>query len=282
MYQPKVSVCIPVYNGEEHIRETLESVLNQSYKNIEVLVQDNASSDQTSNIVKELNKLDERIIVDRNDSLLGMAANWNAVVKRASGEYLVLLSADDLIELSFIEKCINVFRCNPNVDIVSTEHWLLTKEGLRKRKIPVSGGVRRMTCSEVLLKNPFSINFTMFDSRFLKNFFMQRGVLFREPYFACDYDLWIRLALNDSVIYFINMPLAKYRVHDGSLSRNAFRMIKHTLLVLFANKKTLRERCAIAYKLTLFRLFLRTVKLYIQIKYYDKRMFLLIFNEIFQ
>ncbi|MDG6773620.1 glycosyltransferase [Thiomicrorhabdus sp. ZW0627] len=282
MYQPKVSVCIPVYNGENHLQETVESVLNQSYRNIEVLIQDNASSDGTGIILNDLCDLDERVMVERNDSLVSMAANWNLVVKRASGDYLVLLSADDLIESNFIEECISVFRDEPNVNIVSTEHLLLTQKGLRKRKMRVHGGKRLMSCSEILLKNPFSINFTMFDRSFIKNNLMSRGVLFREPYFTCDYDLWIRLALNNSVIFFIDKPLAKYRVHEGSLSSNALRMIKHTLLVLSANKEALSERCSPVYKLTLFRLFLRTVKLYVKIKCYDTRIWRLIFNRIIQ
>lgn len=280
MYQPKVSVCIPVYNGENHLQETVESVLKQSYENIEVLIQDNASSDRTSIILGRLSDFDERIVVERNDYLASMAANWNLVVKRASGEYLILLSADDLIESNFIEECISVFRDEPNVNIVSTEHLLLTQKGSIKRKMRVHGGKRLMSCFEILLKNPFSINFTMFDRSFIKTNLMSRGVLFREPYFTCDYDLWIRLALNNSVLFFIDKPLAKYRVHEGSLSSNALRMIKHTLLVLSANRDALRDQCPIVYKLTLFRLFLRTVKLYAKIKCYDKRIWRLIFHRI--
>lgn len=280
MYQPKVSICIPVYNGESYLQETVESVLNQSYRNIEVLIQDNASTDKTRSIVNSFCGLDERVSVERNDSLVSMAANWNLVVKRASGDYLVLLSADDLIESNFIEECIGIFIKDPNVNIVSAEHLLLTQNGLRKRKVPVHDGKRLMSCSEILLKNPFSINFTMFDHQFVKNNVMRSGALFREPYFTCDYDLWIRLALNSAVIFFIGKPLAKYRVHEGSLSSNALRMVKHTSLVLSANKEALSEKCSLVYRLTLFRLFLRTLKLYVQIKCYDKRIWRLIFNRI--
>jgi glycosyltransferase involved in cell wall biosynthesis len=94
---PLVSVCIPVYNGERYIVETIQSVISQKHTNIEIVVQDNASQDGTWDILKAMSCRDSRLSIMKNATNVGMAPNWNLVVNRARGEYIMLLSADDLI-----------------------------------------------------------------------------------------------------------------------------------------------------------------------------------------
>lgn len=90
-----VSVCIPTYNGAEHIRQTIESVLSQSYNNIEIIVNDDGSTDNTLQIVQSID--DSRIFVYKNENNRGLPGNWNEAVKRAKGEYIKLLCQDDLL-----------------------------------------------------------------------------------------------------------------------------------------------------------------------------------------
>ena len=71
----KVSICIPVFNGEDTIEDTIKSAINQTYKNIEILVIDNKSTDRTAEIVSGIK--DERLVFYQNDTNLGMAGNWN-------------------------------------------------------------------------------------------------------------------------------------------------------------------------------------------------------------
>lgn len=275
----KVSICIPVYNGEKHLKETIESVVSQTYKNVEIIIQDNASIDETSEIIKSFSDFNN-IFYERNDKLVSMAENWNIATSRASGEYLVLLSADDLLAPDFVEKCIEIFRSEDGLSVVSSEHYLLTEDGLKTRKLPVIGGRRDVSFSEILLKNPFSINFSMFKMAALKKSLTVRGGVFKEPYFTCDYDLWIRLAADRHQIYFITSKLATYRVHSGSLSSNKMKMIKHTMLVLFSNKKTIKVNDKFIYRLTAFRFFLRLIILYFKKGLYNKRLMKVITKEL--
>lgn len=90
-----VSVCIPTYNGAEHIRQTIESVLNQSYNNVEIIINDDGSTDNTLQIVQSID--DSRIFVYKNENNRGLPGNWNEAVKRAKGEYIKLLCQDDLL-----------------------------------------------------------------------------------------------------------------------------------------------------------------------------------------
>uniref|UniRef100_Q31EZ7 Glycosyl transferase, family 2 n=1 Tax=Hydrogenovibrio crunogenus (strain DSM 25203 / XCL-2) TaxID=317025 RepID=Q31EZ7_HYDCU len=271
-YNPKVSVCVPVYNGEQFIKETIHSIQKQTYLNLEILIQDNASTDQTSKIISDMKDRDERIKIVRNDNLVSMAANWNIVISRASGSYVTLLSADDLLKPTFVEECLKVFRVSENIDFVSTEHWLLTSKGIKRRKVPVKSGKRIVSCEEVLLKNPFSINFTIFRKDFLEGISFQSTKVFREPYFTCDYDLWIRASLSKAVVYFIDQPLAYYRVHEASLSKNLLKMIKHTTLVLSANEVLLRSNCDVIFRFTMLRLLLRVGVVFVKTGVLNKKL----------
>jgi glycosyltransferase involved in cell wall biosynthesis len=92
---PKISVCIPVYNGAEFLNIAIDSVLSQSLNDFEVILVDNQSTDNTVAIIKAYN--DPRIKLFINDSNIGMIPNWNKALSYASGEYIKILPADDLM-----------------------------------------------------------------------------------------------------------------------------------------------------------------------------------------
>ena len=100
-----VSVCIPTYNGEQYLKQTLDSVLNQTYKNIEIIITDDLSSDDTENIIKSYH--DERIKYFVNTQRSGLAGNWNESLKKSSGEFIKILCQDDLLMPDAVEKQVN-------------------------------------------------------------------------------------------------------------------------------------------------------------------------------
>ena len=90
-----VSVCIPVYNGEQTIEKTIESVLKQTYKNLEIVVLDNCSTDNTREVVSSFDDARLKLVV--NERNLGMMGNWNRCFDYASGKYMIIMCADDII-----------------------------------------------------------------------------------------------------------------------------------------------------------------------------------------
>lgn len=92
---PKLSVCIPVYNCEDYIKDAIDSVLSQDYTDFELIVLDNCSTDKTPEIVGSYN--DPRLRFSRNDSNLGMMGNWNKILTMVKGEYIKILPADDFL-----------------------------------------------------------------------------------------------------------------------------------------------------------------------------------------
>jgi glycosyltransferase involved in cell wall biosynthesis len=107
MTSPKVSVCIPVYNGEDYLSETIKSVLNQSFQDFEIVIVDNQSTDKTVNIIQSFN--DSRIVFFQNETNIGLIGNWNMVMKKARGKYIKILPADDLIYPDCLKLQVEVF-----------------------------------------------------------------------------------------------------------------------------------------------------------------------------
>ena len=153
---PRISIGMPVYNGEKFIRKCIESVLQQTYKNFELIISDNASTDSTSKICEEYLRKDNRITFVRQNKNMGQNWNFNFLLEKANGEYFVWVAADTIILPGFIEKNIAVLEsqdktvgCISKIKIEQTyvdkfkkEKQILKKFGLVYRPydtLPITG-----------------------------------------------------------------------------------------------------------------------------------------------
>lgn len=114
----KVSVIIPTYNVENYIEESIYSIINQTYKNIEIIVVDDCSTDKTYEKLMEIQKLDKRLIVLRNEKNSKICYSLNRALQHATGEYIVRMDGDDISELDRIEKQIIYLKEHSDVDLV--------------------------------------------------------------------------------------------------------------------------------------------------------------------
>ena len=112
---PKLSVGMPVYNGEADIHEAVNSVLSQTFTDFELIISDNASTDSTQVICEEYARKDSRVRYIRNDVNIGASDNYNAVVYKAEGQYFKWASSNDYCMPTFFEKCIEVLDNNQDV-----------------------------------------------------------------------------------------------------------------------------------------------------------------------
>ena len=115
-YKPLVSIGLPVFNGEKSISKALNSLINQDYENIEIIISDNASTDRTFNICKKFILKDSRIKYSRLSRNIGAILNFNRTFKLSSGKYFLWAAHDDTRDKSFINKCL--FKMEKNLDIV--------------------------------------------------------------------------------------------------------------------------------------------------------------------
>ncbi|MBF0276032.1 MAG: glycosyltransferase family 2 protein, partial [Nitrospinae bacterium] len=114
--KPLVSVVIPAYNGAKYIKEAIESVLLQSYKKLEVLVCDDASTDNTGEIVQSIQ--DERLNYLRFEKNTGLSGNLNRGIKKARGEYVCWFNQDDIFLQDKVQFQVEEFQKDPNVGAV--------------------------------------------------------------------------------------------------------------------------------------------------------------------
>jgi len=104
---PRLSVGLPVYNGENYLAESIEALLGQSYENFELIISDNASTDSTADICRHYEKLESRIRYVRQPRNIGAAPNHNYVIGQARGELFKWASHDDLYARDLLKRCID-------------------------------------------------------------------------------------------------------------------------------------------------------------------------------
>jgi glycosyltransferase involved in cell wall biosynthesis len=118
---PRVSIGLPVYNGERFLEASLNSILSQTYDDFEIIISDNASTDRTPEICREYASRDSRIRYSQNKRNLGAAPNFNLTFKLSSGEFFKWAAHDDLIAPEFLEKCLDSLESEP--DAVSCQSF---------------------------------------------------------------------------------------------------------------------------------------------------------------
>jgi glycosyltransferase involved in cell wall biosynthesis len=127
---PRISIGLPVFNGERYLDQTLQSILAQDYGDFEVIVSDNASTDETVEIVERWAKKDSRIKLFRNSENLGGAANFNKVLELAEGDLFRWAGHDDLMAPGMLRRCIDTFEAEgPDCVLVFPQTIEIDAEG---------------------------------------------------------------------------------------------------------------------------------------------------------
>lgn len=205
-----VSVLMPAYNAEKYIKEAIESVLQQSYSNVEVIVVEDCSKDNTFNIINDIK--DERVRVFRNDENKGIAYSTNRCIKESRGEYLALLDDDDLAMPRRFELSVDYLNKNQDIDIVGGGAVEIDEQGnmignmLNPRKNP------KLIAARLLLRSCI-INGTVTMRR---NVVEEYGIWYEDGCLGMqDFLFYVRASKKVNIA---NIPdiLLKYRIHSDS------------------------------------------------------------------
>jgi glycosyltransferase involved in cell wall biosynthesis len=113
-----VSVGLPVYNGEQWLKQTIDSVLSQTWCDLELVISDNASTDRTEELCRTYANTDPRVRYHRNAENIGLSRNFNKVFELSRGGYFKWTSCSDIIDPTFIEKCVETFEKRPDLDLI--------------------------------------------------------------------------------------------------------------------------------------------------------------------
>ena len=131
---PRVTIGLPVYNGERFLEETLQSILGQTYRDFELIISDNASSDRTEEICRSFAAQDGRIRYYRNDKNIGAAANFNRVFRLARGEYFKWAAHDDICSPEFLARCLEVLDRDGGVAVCFSKTVQIDEHGRIERE----------------------------------------------------------------------------------------------------------------------------------------------------
>jgi glycosyltransferase involved in cell wall biosynthesis len=217
--RPLVSVVTPVYNGARFLEECIESVLAQSYENWEYVILDNASSDETADIVARYAAADERITVHTNDTTLPLIENWNRSMGLISerSEFCRVLHADDWIYPTSLEKMVDVAMRHPSVTVVGSLRLrgdVVESEGLPPDREFFSG---REWGRLYLGQNVFTLAPT--SSLLRADIVRARDPFYSSQYLHADLAVFFEI-LSGRDVGFVHEVLSFSRVHEGSITSN--------------------------------------------------------------
>ena len=214
-----VSICVPTYNSAFFLKETLESIVNQSFRNIEIIIGDNASNDRTIDIIKDFAEEDDRISFYVNNSNIGYSSNCNKLLSLAKGDYVAIYHSDDVYEADIVQEEVDFLNNNPNCLGVFTSFQEIDALSriLSNSKYPIKS-------------NQNTIEVDLY--RYIKLVLLQGGSCFccptsmirKEVYsqlsgydvnlkYVEDQDMWARILMLGPLAI-INRKLIKYRIHN--------------------------------------------------------------------
>lgn len=237
---PKVSVIIPAFNRAHLLSRAIQSVINQTFQDFEIIIVDDASTDKTEDVVKSFK--DNRIIYLWNNRNQGSNASRNIGLKHASGEFIAFLDSDDEWLPEKLDKQLNVFKShNKNIGLVSTGY-----SNDEKPFEPVIPKYRGYILKELLIRDCIG---TMSTPLIRKKCFDIVGVLDESMLASQDWDMWIKIAQFYEIDFTPDI-LSKYHHQPDSISKNVsaikrahkliFKKYQHLLKAL--PKKILIER----------------------------------------
>ncbi|MCT2347464.1 glycosyltransferase family 2 protein [Bacillales bacterium AN1005] len=211
---PLITIFMPVYNTEKYIAESINSILNQTYKNFELLIIDDGSSDRSVEIIKSYK--DNRVNLIRNEKNMGLPYTRNLGLKMAKGDYIAIMDSDDISDRERLERQLNILLENNNISVVISNFKLLYSSGKRKKS-----GLPQFSPEEIKAQLLFR-NYILNSSAMIsKDFLLKNEITYHEDFFACqDYMFWIDCIKHGNIAR-DNYYLLEYRTGHENITSSS-------------------------------------------------------------
>jgi len=218
MTSPAISVLIPLYNAENFIAQAIESVLNQTFTNFEIIIVDNCSTDSSFEIASKYTT-DSRVKLFRNPENIGMVRNWNQCILHANGEYLKFLFADDYFKENALSELIAPFLKDHSINLVVSPRVYLFDDGSTIEHPIYFKGKKKGNdvIDECISKNLNPLGEPSFIMIRKKDATL--GLFNPDMFWLADIDYWLRLSSNGHV-YSVEAPCIFYRKHSAQVTES--------------------------------------------------------------
>ena len=216
---PKISVCIPTYNRVQLLPQAIHSVLKQTESDFELIICDDGSTDGTAELLAEY--ADPRIHYIRHLQNIGKSNNMRSGFEAATGEYFIKFDDDDRLTPQFLAQTAAILDGDPQVDFVSTDHWVIDSEGDRELQLTdanskkwgrteLPNGIINDLLKVIFVQQCLQVGATLFRRQALLDVDYMRPNLQN----CEDNDLLVRLALAGKQAFYRGDRLMEYRFHD--------------------------------------------------------------------
>jgi glycosyltransferase involved in cell wall biosynthesis len=210
---PRVSIGMPVYNSEKYIEQAIESILAQTFRDFELIISDNASTDRTPQICEHYATLDPRIRYRRNSSNLGPAENHNSTFRQSKGEYFRWAAYDDLWAPGYLEACVGALDRQPDISLCHCIEIEIDESGNHLRT--VLGGRGNLSSAYERFRE-----FSKLDHDCEEMYGLMRSSVLRKTKLHQVYTDWDRDFICDVSLHgrfhYVQQPLFFRRVHASS------------------------------------------------------------------
>ena len=270
-----VSIIIPCYNAEKYLRQTLESVRWQSYRNWECILIDDGSTDSSAEIFYSFQSSDSRFryLYQTNQ---GPSIARNTGVNQSVGEFIQFLDADDILLQNRLHECVEKFHANSTADIVYSDFVLYEKGQKFLRTLPAkipNGDVVKAMLFDLNIHFVVLMHSMMFRRPMVEAHPFDTSL----PYWAEDQDCWIRMAMDNAKFTFIDSILVIYRFTENNLTSKEAELIssKITMLERYSNDPRTKQ-FGLEFQLAFLYLRQRLVMGYFMEKSFKKAIQLLV------
>ncbi len=243
--RPLVSICLPLYNGENYIAGALESVLGQTYEEFELVICDDQSTDRTAEIVAEYASRDARIKYFLNEKRFGLFENYNETMRKAQGKYIKPYAHDDLFRPTIVADMVNVLESDPGIALVNCARQWIDEDGK-----PIAAGSER----DNKMARPFDSDRRIAGAEVMRETFQEMvnwlgepvTMMFRKDHVGTGFDArfvqlgdieyWYRI-LSQGDYYYLAEPLCGFRKHASQHTAKVRKTLKSMLdWMLLASK----------------------------------------------
>ena len=211
---PDISVVMPVYNAVGYLYDAIESVLKQSFKNFELLLIDDGSTDHSKDIIHQFE--DERIILIKNEINQGLIFSLNKAIGLARGKYIARMDADDLCLPFRLQEQFTYLENNPNISVLAGYIDFINEYGAPKGLWPMD---RKANTPALIRKAMITACCIAHPSIMARTAILQQYPFAQQQKAIEDYDLWLRILADGYEIDKLQKSILQYRVHENSVTQ---------------------------------------------------------------